>query len=105
MKIKGFLEAFFETGTEGVIWCLYISKDMDWEAPRAYENLHVVKSGETLTIWDIDKKVLFNGVVDLDFSVKTAGNYYVNGVQRGVNSEDWLNWFEYECEAEIETKE
>ena len=44
-KISGVLDAFFETGTEGVIWSLYDDKN------NGYDSLHCLENGDYLKVF------------------------------------------------------
>jgi len=100
-NIKGFLEAFFETGTEGIIWCIYETKSKTCPKQHGYEGLYVLKSGDKLTAWSKDKMVKYEGVIDLDFSVRVISPYWVHGSQKGLKPELWLEMFEQEYAAKV----
>jgi hypothetical protein len=87
--IKGKLDPFFETGTEGVIWSVYE------DGKQGYAGLHCLQYGDYLTIFDPDvtANILWEGNIHYDSA----------GIQVGVESEDWTNWFNRKCSAELIT--
>lgn len=48
LKIQGRGEAYWETGTEGVLWAVIDDQKPD------YDGLYVLKDGDHLTIFDRD---------------------------------------------------
>jgi hypothetical protein len=98
--IEGVLEAFFETGTEGVIWSIY--KD----DCQGYEGLIPILEGDYLTVWDSINNLLFEGKVVYDHETgwtaypfnPTQGQQSVLGmwvhwIQKGMKPEDWAKLF------------
>lgn len=107
--IKGKLEAFFETGTEGVIWSIYE------DGKQGYDGLHPLNNGDYLTIFHSSKPytIVWEGTVDLEYETNyrpypTNPEYgqqavlgrWVHGVQRDVVPEDWAMWFMGKYKAE-----
>lgn len=110
MVIDGVLDAFFETGTEGVIWSVYDESRNDENGYRSYDGLHCLEKGDILTVFNdkARKDVLWRGTVDLEFKTNwhsynnphypDAGQqavlgFWVNGLQRGMAPEDWAKMF------------
>src|SRR5437870_654623 len=61
--LEGVLEAYFETGTEGVIW------SFEENGKEGYDGLHCLKKGDFLRVFNnaAEKKVIFEGEVDLEY--------------------------------------
>lgn len=112
--VEGIPFGHWETGTEGVYWCVQANWDRDsWD----YEDMHSIKSGDKLTIWDARKRVVFDGIVSLRRDLcryslpnplwgrpgcesapkftesQVVCGMFVHGVQEGVNPETWFKWF------------
>lgn len=98
--IRGFLEPFFETGTEGVVWSL-----QDPGLP-GYDGLDPLEDGDELHVLDDTGGTLWDGIVRLDFLTgrlpRWAGGepvqqavlgYWVRGVQEGMDPEAWGRMF------------
>ena len=107
--IKGILEPFFETGTEGVIWSVYE------DGKSGYDALHCLGCGDHLAIYDLvdPSKLLWYGNIDYEYernkqpfpfnpqySQQTVLGAWVHGLQKDVDPEEWGNWFfrQYPCE-------
>lgn len=110
MVIKGKLDAFWETGTEGVIWSVYE------DGKEGYDGLHPIRQGDRLRILEGDE-VLWEGEVDQDKETNWTAfenplvegdgqqcvlNHWVHWLQRGVDPEVWAGWFFEEKRAELE---
>lgn len=108
--IKGKLEAFSETGTEGVIWSLH-EDDKD-----GYDGLHPIDQGDYLTIFDPEHptKIVWEGNLDLEwernyhpfpgnpqYGQQAIFGMWVHGIQRNVEPDDWGTWFFKEFPAEM----
>ena len=108
--VKGKLEAFFETGTEGVIWSLYD------DTKEGYEGLHCLYQGDYLTIFDPEdkSKVVWEGNIDLEYErnyhpypmnpqygQQAVGGMWVHGIQRDVEPDTWGKWFFKQYPAEV----
>ena len=91
-QYEGELFDWFETGCEGVIWSLQESKHISKEGYYSYDGLKPIKRGDYLKAYDKDKLV-WEGEIDPDFSVKVAGPFNVHWVQRGVEPIEWLKLF------------
>lgn len=109
-NIVGRLEPFFETGTEGIVWSVVE------DGKSGYDSLHPVKCGDHLTIFDKQdtSAVVWDG--DIQFEYKTNYESYplnpeygqqavkglwVNGLQEGVDAEQWFTWFYEEYPATL----
>jgi len=99
-EVRGFLFAFFETGTEGVIWSL-----LDHGLP-GYDSLRPLRDGDELRVLDDAGGTLWEGVVRLDRTTgrlpRYAGGepvqqavlgYWVHGLQEGMDPEAWGRMF------------
>lgn len=114
---KGELEAFFETGTEGVCWSLNEHlpdpKNPQYES---YEGLHVLKNGDRLKVYGEAKAVVWEGVVKLEYKRRwrefpnspygggqqEIWGFWVHGFQDGLEPEAWARWFFDGYSAEFE---
>jgi len=102
--INGVGEAYWETGTEGVLWAI---EDPD---PKkvAYDQLYILQNGDDLTIFDRDDQniVRWHGTVDLeyqshqehapanpDYVGQAIYNHWVHGLQRDLDAETWARYF------------
>lgn len=99
-EVRGFLFAFFETGTEGVIWSL-----LDHGLP-GYDSLRPLRDGDELRVLDDAGGTWWEGVVRLD---RTTGRLprhpggepvqqavlgcWVHGLQEGMDPEAWARMF------------
>ena len=109
MVIKGRLDPFFETGTEGVIWSVYD------DTKEGYDGLYCLDQGDYLTIFDPEdtNKVVWEGNIDLEYErnyhpypmnpqygQQAIGGLWVHGIQRDVEPDTWGTWFckHYPCE-------
>src|ERR1035437_4635359 len=109
--IKGELEPFFETGTEGIIWAVYE------DGKEGYNGLHILKKGDSLTIFSPENPeiVEWEGDIDLEYErnyqpypmnpeygQQVIDGLWVNGIQRDVVPHIWGKWFfnHYPCELE-----
>lgn len=108
--IKGKLDPFFETGTEGIIWSVYE------DGKTGYDGLNCLKDGDFLRIFDIDNpsKVIWEGIIDLEwernyrnyprnpeYGQQEIGGFWVRGIQSTVTPEQWAQWFFKEYPAEM----
>jgi hypothetical protein len=96
----GVLDAFFETGTEGVLWSIF---DNDLQG---YEALNILKDGDYLFVEDGKGEIEWEGIVSLDWDIRYRPyptnpeygqqevlGYWVHGLQRGIDPERWAKWF------------
>ena len=102
LNVEGRGEAYWETGTEGVLWAVVVD-----EKP-GYDGLYILKDGDRLTVFDRDNqaKVLWSGVVDLEYEsnkqhatynpnyvAQAVFNHWVHGLQRDLDAETWAQYF------------
>ena len=95
MEIHGRLNAFFETGTEGVVWSL-----SDLRLP-GYDGLWPLQYGDHLDVLDANGETLWQGVIKLEFANRRVPTYnqqevfghWVNGLQDGADAETWAKMF------------
>lgn len=103
MKIvEGRLEAFYETGTEGVIWSVFE------EGKKSHDGLNILEYGDYLRIYDSPKKeqLIWEGNIFYDWETnwrpyplnprygqQEVLGYWVHGIQEGVYPETWGRWF------------
>jgi len=107
--VKGVLDRFFETGTEGIVWSVYE------DGMTGYDGLNCLSTGDHLTIFDPDNRdnIVWYGNIDLEYETNTrpiptnpqyskqaVAGMWVNGLQRGVGADEWNTWFAkaYPCE-------
>ena len=94
----GCLDAFFETGTEGIIWAFIDNNATGWDA------LNILNDGDYLFIEDGEGGIAWEGKVLLDYEIPKRAQlsgamqqevcgYWVHGLQKGVKPEDWAQWF------------
>src|SRR5690606_16281843 len=78
MIVDGVLTAFFETGTEGIVWSVYDESMNKENGYRSYDGLHCLEKGDVLKVFNDAscKDVLWEGKVDLEF--KTNWHSYNN---------------------------
>lgn len=101
MAIHGELEAFWETGTEGVYWSV-----IDPSLP-GYDGLWNLNDGDHLRVLDADDTVLWEGVIaleyeqnwqpydddDAEYGQQAVHGYWVHGLQQEVDPETWASLF------------
>ena len=107
--IKGKLEPYFETGTDGTIWAVYE------DGKEGYDGLHILKKGDNLIIFQPENPgiVIWEGNIDLEYErnyhpypmnpqygQQAIYGVWVHGFQRDVLPEEWGTWFfkHYPCE-------
>lgn len=108
--IKGKLEPFFETGTEGVIWSVYE------DGGKGYDGLHCLDQGDYLTIFEDENKtkILWEGNVDLEYErnyrpfpmnpkygQQEVLGFWVRGLQKDIEPDIWATWFFDHLPAEL----
>jgi hypothetical protein len=100
--IKGTLDPFAETGTEGIIWSL-----ID-ETKSGYDGLFILDNGDYLVVLDPEdsSKIVWEGHIDLEYdrnltpypmnpqySQQAIQGCWVHGIQTDVDPDDWGTWF------------
>ncbi len=108
--IKGKLDPFSETGTEGVIWAVYD------DTKKGYDGLHCLEYGDYLTVFDPEDptKIVWKGTIDYDwernrrpyplnpqYGQQEVGGMWVHGLQVDVEPNDWATWFFKTYPAEL----
>ena len=108
--ILGTLYAFFETGTEGIIWSV-TNNDLE-----GWAKLNCLVNGDHLIIFDpVDRTtVVWEGVIQYEYErnltpspfnpnykKQAIMNSWVNGIQNNVEPETWMNWFLKEYPAQL----
>jgi len=108
--IKGKLDPFCETGTEGVVWCLYE------DGKTGYDGLHLLMDNDYLAILDPNDntKVIWEGHISLEYSTNCQPhplnpNYMfqiidgqgVKGIQVDIEPSVWFEWFQKQYPAEL----
>lgn len=101
-KFFGVLEGFFETGSEGIMWCLIE------DGKQGYEGVHFIEEGDRLIVYGENNKVLFDGDIDCDYQIgwteypKNPGygqpcalGYWIHWTQRGWQPDKWAKLFMY----------
>jgi hypothetical protein len=108
----GRLEAFFETGTEGVRWSIYN------ESIGGYEGLEVLQDGDILTVYSSDESnVIWEGTVKYEYDRLVKPSRYnpeykqqaifgmwVNGFQHDLEPAVWARWFFDKLPAKVTRK-
>ena len=109
-SIKGTLQAFSETGTEGIIWSIYE------DGREGYDGLNGLHGGDHLTIFHPGNPgiVIWEGNIDLEYErnyhpypmnpqygQQAIQGMWVHGIQRDVDPDTWGNWFFKEYPAEL----
>lgn len=110
----GKLEAFFETGSEGVIWSTYE------DGKQGYDALNCLQDGDYLKVFSPEGSVVFDGEVNLEWErnyrpypmnpahgQQEVDGFWVRGLQVDVEPQEWSKWFHgnYRCEFEILQRE
>lgn len=98
--IKGKLDPFFETGTEGVIWSIYDENE------DGYNSLHCLKDGDYLEVYNEDNSILWSGIIKLEYKRRyrpypmnpqygqqEVFGYWVHGFQHNIEPEFWAEMF------------
>lgn len=106
IRIIGVLEAFHETGSEGIRWAVIDNGAM------GYASLHILEDGDYLFIEDGNKGIEWEGTVHLDYEMarrphsfhptgtwQRVNNCTVHGVQSGIEPIKWFDWFASERPA------
>lgn len=91
--IKGILEPFCETGTEGIVWSLQDEKHISADGKQwSYDGLNPLEDGDFLKIFNdaAHKKLIWQGEIKLKHPPATRFN---RGVQSGVDERKWAQMF------------
>ena len=112
--IRGRLESYWETGTEGVRWAL------EEDGKPGYDGLHALRDGDRLTVYADDEgnTVLWEGVVELEYKrlwrpypmnpesgQQAIFGHWVHGFQAGLEPDVWARWFFEHRRAALVKKE
>lgn len=112
MIYEGIVEAFSESGTEGIIWCLIKGtrpSDQAW----AYEDLIHLENGDHLTIYDKEifekssgqeRVIVWEGTIDFELTSHQESNglgytgqailgLWCHGLQKTRCPEQWALYF------------
>ncbi|HEY6437101.1 MAG TPA: hypothetical protein VIY47_10975 [Ignavibacteriaceae bacterium] len=108
--IRGTLEPFSETGTEGVVWSLHE------DGVVGYDGLNCLADGDYLTIFNPEdpEKVVWEGTIKLEwernyhkypnnpkYGQQAIMGLWVHGIQYNVEPDKWGFWFYKEYPAEL----
>jgi hypothetical protein len=112
--LTGKLAAYFETGTEGVLWSFYE------DGKTGYDALVILKKGDVLQVFnDVARtQEIFHAAVDLEFDThkeksaysdsreqQTVSGYWVHGLQKDIDRETWSKMFFDEKPAHLIVKQ
>lgn len=105
---KGKLEAFWETGSEGIHWFLYL------DGKEGYDALYSIEEGDYITIYNEENDIIYESDIIKDrfsnwrsypmnplIGQQVAGNYWVHWLQANVEPELWSRWFHKAYRATI----
>lgn len=111
VALTGQLNAFFETGTEGVIWAVSV------DGLLGYDSLLPLENGDGLLIYGPNGEVAWEGTVDLEYerrqraypsnpqySQQEVCGYWVHGLQRDQDPETWAQAFIQEAPAVVRSQ-
>lgn len=110
--LNGTLEAFYETGSEGVLWSLCDDEN------KKYESLHVLKNGDYLKVFDKNNQVYWEGEIKLEYERNYQSfpmnpqygqqallGFWIHGLQYNLEPEFWGKMFFDKMKAELNIKE
>ncbi len=101
-EVRGVPYAFFETGTEGVMWSVLE------DGKSGYDALNIIEEGDHLTIYANDEKetVMFSGLIVEDvetglyshpqnprYKQQVALGMWIHWVQEGWEPDQWAELF------------
>lgn len=98
-ELKGVLEGWSETGTEGMVWSFHE------DGKAGYNGLNILDAGDYLVVYDKDNKVVFQGKINPDYKIgrkrRPGTNYWqpvalgmwVHWIQKGWQPDDWAKLF------------
>lgn len=100
VTVRGVLEGYVETGTEGYEWAVYE------DGKRGYEGLHLIEQGDYLRVCDENGEVRFEGFIRQDFKAgwmeyplnpgygqPSALGLWIHWTQKGWTPDDWAALF------------
>jgi hypothetical protein len=113
--ITGKLEAFSETGSEGIHWA--ICEENDGSRASSYDYLTLLDEDDYLTIFDQEDKVVWEGAIRKDLishyesyplnpghGQQAILGYWVQWLQANTDQEKWASYFFDECSARLVRK-
>ena len=120
MEVKqsthGILEAYWEQGSEGLLWAVYDPAHDTEEGKRQLSGLQLLENGDYLRVFN-DKAgsaVLWEGTVNLDYQRNQIAHPFfkevksqriegdrVNGIPANVEPSTWLHMFLKEKPCEV----
>lgn len=106
---RGKLDAFFETGTEGVLWSLYE------HGKEGYEGLQILEEGDYLIVYSSDANhILWSGYIHPDYTINIERSpfnpsysqpsvlgYWCHWLQCALDPKTWAAFFFSELEATL----
>lgn len=109
--IFGKLDAFFETGMEGVKWSLIDDEKHD----NPYDAIHFISTGDHLTIYssDFNSEIIFDSIIvetknsnkfalpSLIGFQQSAGGFLCHSLPHGFDPELWASFFKKGCCAKL----
>lgn len=100
VTLKGYIDQYFETGCEGIMW--YFFQD----GKTGYEAIVSIDDGDHLTVFGENGETLFHGAIDQDWKVgyqpyplnpkygqPCALGYWVHWTQKDWRPDDWAKLF------------
>lgn len=98
--INAHLEAYFETGTEGIIWSVQIDS-------LGRDGLYLLKNGDELIVYTKDRRaIVWKGIVQLEYKrlyrpypnnpqygQQIINGRWVHGFQDSLQPHVWAKWF------------
>ena len=86
LEIKGDLDPYFETGTEGIIWIVYE------DGKKGYDGLHALHPLDQLTIYGEKGEILFNEKIFPDWKAGWAEYPRNPGHGQPAALGCWIHW-------------
>lgn len=114
--ITGILDAFWEQGTEGIIWTVYDPAHNTADGKRQYSGLSLIENGDKLRVFNdaAKQQVLWEGEVDLDYKCDVVMHHIfpqvvsqridgsnVHGIPHNMNPSEWYRLFREEKPCEL----
>lgn len=97
-KITGILEAFSETGTEGMIWMVYNNCPAFYSEANNYDRLVDISEGDRLTVYDIDGSIFWSGEIKFSKNSTRFSHWF----QEGFTEEEWAEMFQLQPKCVLE---